>query len=185
MSQWERQVEKRRGASEVSGEKVTDAIARSSQLISRVIKYPTPSHEPSLSPSDWANANAPGAWGCSLSLSTLHAPHGRSETGGRGGAWLYGGSAFLRGPFGASVRFTVLWAPSGPEERGGTASQFHTSLASPPPLSVSSVCISFNYIALHNLHLAGALIQSNLRYQRTQLHLSSPGTMCLTNLTLI
>lgn len=71
MSQWERQVEKRHGASEVSGEKVTDAIARSSQLISRVIKYPTPSHEPSLSPSDWANADAPGAWGCSLSLSTL------------------------------------------------------------------------------------------------------------------
>lgn len=184
MSQWERQVEQRPGASEVSGEKVTDAIARSSQLISRVIKYPTPSHEPSLSPLT-ERTQTPLELGAVLSLSTLHAPRGRSEAGGRGGAWLYGGSAFLRGPFGASVRFTVLWAPSGPEERGGTASQFHTSLASPPPLSVSSVCTSFNYTALHNLHLAGALIQSNLRYQRTQLHLSSPGTMCLTNLTLI
>lgn len=121
VSQWERQVEQRRGASEVSGEKVTDAIARSSQLISRVIKYPTPSHEPSLSPLTERTQNAPGAWGCSLSL---HAQHGRSEAGGRGGAWLYGGSAFLRGPFGASVRTGRAW-------RNGVAVS-HLPCVSPP-----------------------------------------------------
>lgn len=84
VSQWERQVEKRRGASEVSGEKVTDAIARSSQLISRVIKYPTPSHEPSLSPLT-ERTQTPLELGAVLSLSTRSTDGQRQEDGaGRG-----------------------------------------------------------------------------------------------------
>lgn len=126
----------------------------SSQLISRVIKYPTPSHEPSLSPSDWANANAPGAWGCSLSLSTLHAPHGRSEDGaGRGFTAV---RRFYEGRSGRpSVSLSSERRPArkSAEERRRS---FTPPLRLPPhclfppsaPPLITSLCITFIWLAL-------------------------------------